>query len=63
MFYPLPLSRLLLVLFLITGGAHIVAAQTTTPLPKKLPSADKIVDNYLKAIGGKKKAGALKDAT
>ncbi len=32
-------------------------------LPKKLPSAEKIIDNYLKAIGGKKSAGALKDAT
>ena len=31
--------------------------------PKKLPSADKIVDNYLKAIGGKKSASALRDAT
>lgn len=31
--------------------------------PKKLPSADKIVDNYLKAIGGKKSVGALQDAT
>ncbi len=31
--------------------------------PKKLPSADKIVDNYLKAIGGKKAVGALQDAT
>jgi hypothetical protein len=31
--------------------------------PKKLPSADKIVENYLKAIGGKKTAGARKDAT
>ena len=30
---------------------------------KKLPSAEKIVDNYLKAIGGKRSAGALKDAT
>jgi hypothetical protein len=30
---------------------------------KKLPSAEKIVDNYLKAIGGKKAAGALRDAT
>jgi len=31
--------------------------------PKKLPAADKIVDNYLKAIGGKKAASALRDAT
>ena len=63
MFHPLPLSRLLIVLILITGGAHTVAAQTRSALPKKLPSAGKIVGNYLKAIGGKKKAAALKDAT
>ena len=30
---------------------------------KKLPSADKIVDNYLKAIGGKNIAASHKDAT
>jgi len=30
---------------------------------KKLPSAAKIVDNYLKASGGKKAVGALRDAT
>jgi hypothetical protein len=30
---------------------------------KKLPSADKILDNYLKASGGKKAVGALRDAT
>jgi hypothetical protein len=30
---------------------------------KKLPSADKIVDNYLKASGGKKAVGSLRDAT
>ncbi|HKG45717.1 MAG TPA: hypothetical protein VKB02_03260 [Pyrinomonadaceae bacterium] len=30
---------------------------------KKLPSAEKVVDNYLKAIGGKKAAGAVRDAT
>ena len=38
---------------------HAAFAQSN----KKLPSAEKIVDNYLKAIGGKKAAGALKDAT
>ncbi len=32
-------------------------------LPKKLPSAEKIVDNYLKAIGGKKAVAAISDAT
>jgi hypothetical protein len=38
-------------------------AQKNSALPRKLPSADKIVDKYLKAIGGKKAASALKDAT
>jgi hypothetical protein len=31
--------------------------------PKKLPSAGKVVDTYLKAIGGKKAASAIRDAT
>ncbi len=30
---------------------------------KKLPSAEKIVDNHLKAIGGKKRLAAIRDAT
>ncbi len=29
----------------------------------KLPSAEKIVDNYLKAVGGKKRLGAIRDAS
>ena len=35
----------------------------TTPAPKKLPSAEKIVSDYLKAIGGKKAAAAHRDVT
>jgi hypothetical protein len=53
---PKPLFGLLLLLTLTT---HASLAQNN----KKLPSAEKIVDNYLKAIGGKKTAGALRDAT
>ena len=49
---------LLVVLFFLTCASELSLAQT-----KKLPSADKIVENYLKAIGGKKTAGARKDAT
>ena len=49
--------RWLLVVVLLLATAAQALAQ------KKLPSAEKIVDNYLKAIGGKKSAGALKDAT
>ncbi|HYV10264.1 MAG TPA: hypothetical protein VE980_05085 [Pyrinomonadaceae bacterium] len=52
-----PQLRLLLVALLLFVTAPPAVAQ------KKLPSAEKIVDNYLKAIGGKKSAGALKDAT
>ena len=52
-----PRFRWLLVVLLLSATAATGLAQ------KKLPSAEKIVDNYLKAIGGKKSAGALKDAT
>ena len=52
-----PRFRWLLVVLLLSATAATALAQ------KKLPSAEKIVDNYLKAIGGKKSAGALKDAT
>lgn len=31
--------------------------------PRKLPSAEKVIDNYLKAIGGKKTVTAIRDAT
>ena len=48
-------------------GLLLLVAITAQPLlaqnTKKLPSADKIVDKYLKAIGGKKTAGSHKDAT
>src|SRR5918998_3621744 len=52
-----PRFRWLLVVLLLLATAAPALAQ------KKLPSAEKIVDNYLKAIGGKKSAGVLKDAT
>jgi hypothetical protein len=55
--------RVLFILLLIAGVGQLALAQNTSALPKKLPSADKIVDNYLKAIGGKKAVGARKDAT
>src|SRR4026209_667062 len=52
-----PQLRLLLVALLLFVTAPPAVAQ------KKLPTAEKIVDNYLKAIGGKKSAGAPKDGT
>ena len=61
MFYSPKLTLGLFLLLAIT--AQPALAQKTSALPKKLPSADKIVDNYLKAIGGKKKAASHRDAT
>ena len=52
-----PQFRWLVVVLLLLATAAPALAQ------KKPPSAEKIVDNYLKAIGGKKSAAALKDAT
>ena len=49
--------RFFFILLLLAGVAHEAPAQ------KKIPSAEKIVDNYLKALGGKKSVGALKDTT
>ncbi|HKR59914.1 MAG TPA: hypothetical protein VJS64_09260 [Pyrinomonadaceae bacterium] len=33
------------------------------PQPKKLPSPEKIVENYLKALGGKRRVSAIRDAS
>ncbi|HET9789445.1 MAG TPA: hypothetical protein VFP47_20085, partial [Pyrinomonadaceae bacterium] len=60
-FYSPKLTFGLLLLIAITASPAL--AQKTASLPKKLPSADKIVDNYLKAIGGKKAAASHKDTT
>ena len=48
---------------LVLVTAQTSLAQNKPAPPRKLPSAEKIVDNYLKAIGGKKSVSALKDAT
>ncbi len=55
---PSALRRVLILSALIIAAfPHAAMAQ------KKLPSVDKIVDNYLKAIGGKKAARAVNDAS
>ena len=64
MFVPPVRKALFLVLFVLAIAVpHAAMAQNNSALPKKLPSVDKIVDNYLKAVGGKKPARALRDAT
>ena len=51
----------LLVLCVFAALGQPVLAQTGAT--KKLPAAEKIVDNYLKAIGGKKQVNSIRDAT
>ena len=52
--------RYLFLTSLLLCSATISVAQKTT---KKLPSAEKIVDKYLKAVGGKKAIAGLQDTT
>ena len=58
-----PVRCILVVLFVLAAMVSTALAQSSTALPKKLPSAEKIVDNYLKAVGGKKTVVAQRDAT
>lgn len=52
------------VLLLLTLAiSHVSAQQNSNTKRQKLPSPDKIVNDYLKAVGGKKRVAAIKDAT
>ncbi len=54
---------LTLCLFFLAFACPPLLAQQLSAVGQKLPSAEKIVDSYLKAIGGKKRAGSIRDAT
>jgi hypothetical protein len=54
---------LLLLILLHWGGRQFFAQAQSTARPQKLPSAEKVVDNYLKAIGGKKRLQLIRDST
>ena len=54
---PINARRVLLLIALTIAAVHPAA------VAQKLPSVDKVVDKYLRAIGGKKAARAIKDAT
>jgi len=58
---PISGRRFLLIIALMIAAVPQAAVAQSTSAPKKLPSVDKIVDNYLKAIGGKKAARAITD--
>lgn len=55
--------RLLLILCLVVLSPIAVRAQPGVTKPAKLPAAEKIVDAFLKTIGGKSRAAAIRDAT
>ncbi len=50
-----------LALTLIACAFALSSASAQTSTRQKLPAADKIVGDYIKAIGGKKRLGALRD--
>ncbi len=52
------LSKTLALLLLLAGCGAAARAQSA-----KLPAPDKIVSDYLKAVGGKKRVAAVRDAT
>lgn len=61
-----PASGVFAAVFLLTFFVWTsldVQAQTQSAPPKKLPSAEKIVENHLKAVGGKKRLAAIRDVT
>lgn len=44
-------------------ASALLDAKTVNPPSQKLPAAEKIVSDYLKAVGGKKRVAAVRDAT
>lgn len=55
---------LTLVITLSSGFSQSTSAQKkTSTSPQKLPSAEKVIENHLKAVGGKKRVVAITDAT
>jgi hypothetical protein len=55
--------RVFFCLFFIAISCPPLLAQQKSPTAQNLPSAEKIVDDYLKAIGGKKRTDSIRDAT
>lgn len=53
----------ILLIVLFASNIQTLFAQQQTTLQRKLPTAEKVVDSYLKAIGGRKRVALLRDAT
>ena len=61
--YSLPRAVCFRVLVLSFFALAVLCQSVLAQQNRSLPAAEKIVDNYLKAIGGKKQASAIRDAT
>ena len=57
------LLKALLFLLLVSWDGRQFFVQAQPARPQKLLSAEKVVDNYLKAIGGKKRLQLIRDST
>ncbi|HJR07901.1 MAG TPA: hypothetical protein VJ842_11615 [Pyrinomonadaceae bacterium] len=53
----------LILLSVVFAGSFDASAQQGAARARRLPSPDKIVGDYLKVVGGKKRQGAVRDAT
>lgn len=60
--FPHTIAAVAILCFSFAYGRDTLFAQTLRA-PRKIPSAEKVVDNYLKAIGGKKAVSAIRDVT
>ena len=56
------LAALALLCALSSGATVSAQKKGGTARPRKLPSAEKVVGDYLKAVGGKKRLAAIRDA-
>ncbi|HEV7375696.1 MAG TPA: hypothetical protein VGN95_13320 [Pyrinomonadaceae bacterium] len=56
-------SAVLLVAFAASALAYAQKKSTANARPRKLPSPEKIVGDYQKAVGGKKRLAGIRDAT
>jgi hypothetical protein len=56
-------ASVFLLIFIALGCQPSLAQKKSSSLGQKLPSPEKVVEKYLKTIGGKKRLAAIRDAT
>jgi len=52
-----------ILVILLGSVARLTSAQQGAAAPRKMPSAEKVVDSYLKTIGGRKRVATIRDST